>query len=132
MATNTKTKKPGKLSPEEIRKKEFEAAVALIREKEPEMAQSIDEAIIFIGKTYADKYSKSPIPTKGLIYHHDDKAKGYNMGQAARYISRYLTDGFAKSDNPTDLKKCLHYLFFELTRLIRLDKVKEKAKDIIE
>jgi hypothetical protein len=132
MATSTTTKRTPKLSPEAARQKSFNEAVALIRKKEPEMAQAIEEMVIHVGGTYGDKYANSPIETKGLIYWADDKAKGYNIGQAARYIQRYLTDGFKKSDNPTDIKKCLHYILFELTRLIKLDKVKVKSKDIIE
>lgn len=110
----------------------FTEAIELIRLKEPEMAQAIQETTIHIAETYKDKYANSPIETKGLIYWHDDKAKGYNIGQAVRYCQRYLTDGFNKSDNPTDIKKGLHYMLFELTRLIKLSLVKKKSKDIIE
>lgn len=125
-----RAKKP--ISPATLRKSQFEEAISLIRFKEPEMAEAIEDMVIHIGATYSDKYANSPIETKGLIYWKDDKAKGYNMGQAARYIQRYLTDGYKKSDNPTDIKKCLHYVLFELTRLIKLKDADSKSKDIIE
>lgn len=133
MATRLKkTLKKMSMTPQQLHEKAFVEAIKLIRVKEPEMAKAIEDTAIHIGQTYSDKYANSPIETKGLIYWHDDKAKGYNMGQAARYIQRYLTDGFRKSDNPTDLKKGLHYMLFELTRLIKRGKIENKTKDIVE
>ena len=43
--------------------------------------------------------------------------KAFNCGNAAKYLSRYMTEGFPKSNNPDDIKKAIHYLLFELKRL---------------
>lgn len=124
-----------KLSPEAQRKLDFQEALSVIGLKDPAMLRAIQELTIHAYKAdFTDKYGAdaSPIQTKGLIYHNSPLAKGYNVGQATRYIQRYMSGGFNKSNNPTDLKKGTHFMLFELSRLIRYENLDKMSKDIIE
>ena len=120
---------------EALRKSEFNEAIKKIAQKDPAMLRAIQELVIHAYKAdYTNKYGAeaSPIQTKGLIYHNSPLAKGYNVGQATRYIQRYMSGGFDKSNNPTDLKKGTHFMLFELSRLIRHEDMDKRSKDIIE
>ena len=52
-----------------------------------------------------------------MIKHNSDLAKGYLVGNATKYISRYFTANFEKSGNRKDLFKAVHYLLFEIMRI---------------
>ena len=93
-----------------------------IQAKEPDFYNALKDVIVYLGSTYEEKYAASPLDTKGLLY--DKKlGKGANIHNATKYIQRYATEGFSKSEMPIDLKKSIHYLLFELTRK---EKIKEK------
>lgn len=102
-----------------------------IDEKEPEMYEAIKELIDYVSNTYKDKYEKSPLgnPAKQILYSKDGKAA--NLFTAIKYIQRYSTEGFDKSDDPDDLKKAIHYLLFELVRVNRKKPIGERVTDII-
>ena len=86
-----------------------------IKEKDPKFHASICELVDYLATTYDDKYANSELPNEGIIYSKLN-GKGFNMGNAAKYISRYLTTGFQKSEMTADLRKAIHYCLFELTR----------------
>lgn len=75
----------------------------------------------YLDNTCQDKYSKSDIDNTGTIL-SDNLGKGFNIGNATKYISRYATVGFEKSEQRTDLLKAIHYLIFELIRIKGIDK----------
>lgn len=89
-------------------------ALFLLRQKDPLMANVLSEVLTYLSSTYGDKYAASPLSTMGVIL--APVGKGFNMGNAAKYISRYITEGYSKSDNPQDVIKALHYCLFELMR----------------
>jgi hypothetical protein len=90
-------------------------AMNSILRKDPTMAIVLQEYMIYLASTYDEKYAKSPIPTNGVIY-SKDHGTGFNIGNASKYLSRYMTKGFDKSENPRDLDKAIHYCMFELAR----------------
>lgn len=84
-------------------------------EKDKEFHDITIDVLAYLLTTYDDKYQNSDLDTVGIInskYH----GKGFNVGNAFKYISRYLTEGYDKSNNPQDLMKAIHYLLFELRR----------------
>jgi hypothetical protein len=92
-------------------------ALDKIKEADPDFYKSIEDVVNYLASTYDDKYHKSELRNDGIIY-SDNLGKGFNMGNAAKYISRYLTTGFQKSEMPADLMKAIHYCLFELTRKV--------------
>lgn len=90
-------------------------AMNLMIRKDPVFAKVLQDLMIYLGSTYSDKYHKSPIATKGIIY-HEAYGKGFNIGNSTKYLARYLTEGFEKSNMPKDLNKAIHYCLFELAR----------------
>lgn len=97
----------------------LQRAFEIIEGAESNMSEAILQTIEHIAGTHSDKYVNGAIETKTLIYHDSDFGKGYNVGCGVKYLQRYLTKGFEKSENPADLKKSLHYVFFELARVIK-------------
>lgn len=79
-----------------------------------EMAVVLADLIDYIISTYGDKYEKSNIPVGPFIV--SQYGKGYNCGNALKYLSRYCTEGYEKSDNVKDIFKAIHYLLFEIKR----------------
>lgn len=73
------------------------------------------DTIFYLADTFGDKYAGADIDTKGMLY-SEKYGKGFNMGNALKYISRYCTEDFEKSNNEKDLLKAIHYILFELTR----------------
>lgn len=77
---------------------------------------ALHDVLLFIGKTFEDKYeSHQDIGLEGLKFMGPHGA-GFNVGNAAKYLKRYLTIGYAKSGNIEDLYKAIHYLLFEIAR----------------
>ena len=67
-------------------------------------------------ETYEDKYCSEAFPAldlQGLISGGTKQGSGFNIGNAAKYLKRYMTDGKDKSYDPKDLLKAIHYLLFE-------------------
>ena len=71
-----------------------------------------------IGETkhFGDKYEKNEIISFKTLRKDEKLGKGFNVGNAAKYCARYLTEGHSKSEIKTDLYKSIHYLIFELMR----------------
>jgi hypothetical protein len=76
------------------------------------------DLIEYLKTTYSDKYTdtSSPLDTKAFTY-HPQHGTAVNMFCASKYMQRYMTNGYSKSNNPVDLFKAIHYLLFELARL---------------
>lgn len=74
----------------------------------------------YINSTFEDKYESSALPEIDLtgLMRHSKGGRYFNCGNAAKYLKRYMTDGFSKSNNPDDLYKAIHYLLMELDRRI--------------
>lgn len=92
-------------------------SLGIIKDKDPAMYASLVQFTDYLVSTYAEKYANSELRNEGIIY-SPSLGKGFNMGNAAKYISRYITTGFTKSEMPDDLKKAMHYCMFEYTRKI--------------
>ncbi len=71
-----------------------------------------------ITSTYNDKYESSVLPEIDLtgLMRHSKGGRFFNCGNAAKYLKRYMTDGYTKSNNPDDILKACHYLVLELDR----------------
>lgn len=97
-------------------------ALDKIKEKDPEMYQALSEVIAYIQSTYEDKYAdeEGVINTKDFLYHRK-YGKGANMFTVAKYINRYCTEGYEKSEMIIDLKKSIHYIIFELIRKVHYE-----------
>jgi len=138
---------PEETAPENLPKKDDETEVSIIvKDNDPfadALASLLDDyiavvesrdgvAVVIAGlmeylkTTYSDKYTdtSSPLDTKDFLY-SDDHGKSVNMFCAAKYMQRYMTDGYSKSNNPQDLFKAIHYLLFELARL-KLKELKDE------
>jgi hypothetical protein len=86
-----------------------------ILDKDPAMFDAIGHLSEYLASTYDDKYANSELRNEGIIY-SPNLGKGFNAGTAAKYLSRYITTGFSKSENPSDLIKAIHYSLFEFIR----------------
>jgi len=89
---------------------------------DPEIVESLADLVHYIHSTYSDKYEADTFPAVDLygLMRNSPHGKGYNIGNASKYLKRYLTDGYPKSSNPQDLMKAMHYIIFEITRLNNL------------
>lgn len=94
---------------------EFFEALALISHKDPNLTRVIGNLLVYLSGTYQDKYAASDINTRDLFM-GETLGKGFNIGNAVKYLARYATEGYSKSNNPIDLQKAVHYLLFELMR----------------
>lgn len=93
---------------------EFEGG-EVIKEKDPYFHDEIVKVINYLASTYGDKYAKADLDTKGILL-SETLGKGFNIGNAFKYLSRYSTTGYSKSENKEDLYKVIHYCVFELQR----------------
>jgi len=84
--------------------------------EDPDLGLVLANLIEYLGTTYTDKYAdgSNEIDTKAFLY--GKNGKSINIFQAAKYMGRYNTEGYEKSENPVDLMKAIHYLLFELVR----------------
>ncbi len=89
-------------------------AMNVIIDRDKHMAIVLQNLLIYLAKTYDDKYQASPIDTMGMLM--SESGKDYSICNSVKYLSRYLTKGFEKSENPQDLQKAIHYCLFELKR----------------
>jgi hypothetical protein len=90
-------------------------ALQTIMQGDVAFANSLVETIEYLASTFSEKYADADLDTKGVIYSRTN-GKGFNAGNASKYLSRYMTTGFSKSEMPIDLKKAIHYCLFEITR----------------
>lgn len=83
---------------------------------DPMMGDAITEVLLHIAGTYGDKYEEAfpLVDVYNLKYNGGIISSGFNVGSAVKYLKRYLTVGFEKSYNTTDIKKAIQFLLFEL------------------
>lgn len=96
--------------------KAFEEFGTLV-ENDPFILISLAKVASHVNKTYSDKYNTDfpEIELNGLM-RHSKHGKGFNIGNASKYLRRYFTEGFSKSSDPDDLLKASHYILMELDR----------------
>ena len=79
------------------------------------VVRAINEMEDYHASTCGDKYGAAVMDTMSLIM-NDEHGKSINIFNAFKYLSRYITSGYEKSDNRKDVIKAVHYLLFELAR----------------
>ena len=79
------------------------------------VAEQITEIIAYSNKCITDKYNKSSIDCKPIIL-GPETGLGFNIGNATKYLSRYINKSGNKSRNRLDLIKAIHYILFEMKR----------------
>lgn len=106
-------------------------AIGKIAEAEPEFLVAVAETLDFISKTYSDKYegSKALLDTKAQLY-HPVRGAAINPYQMSRYLQRFMSEGFAKSENKNDVIKIIHYGLFDMVRMNRMGNAKNA--DIVD
>ena len=87
-----------------------------IENKDPELFQALISFMYHVQSTFSDKYEINTISLKD--FKKSVEGKGFNIGNALKYLIRYNTKGFAKSESITDLDKAIHYILFEKIRLM--------------
>ncbi len=89
-------------------------------EFDPALFLTFAKVAKYINSTFDDKYEASAFPEIDLtgLMRNSKGGRFFNCGNAAKYLKRYMTDGYAKSNNPDDVYKALHYLLLELDRRI--------------
>ena len=80
------------------------------------LSKSIDSLIDWISFCSSQKYNKSKIDPKEIIL-NDITGIGFNIGNANKYLSRYISNKGEKIKNSNDLLKALHYILFEHSRI---------------
>jgi hypothetical protein len=75
----------------------------------------LDDVIEYVGTTFDDKYENSMIKPMDMLM--GENGKILNVFNATKYLSRYSTEGYEKSDNPKDLMKAIHYILIEMNRV---------------
>ncbi len=80
------------------------------------LLEPFKDLLLHIKKTQSDKYEEGAnlIDLYGMKYSATRTSSGFNVGNAASYLKRYLTEGFDKSYQTEDLLKAIHFLLFEL------------------
>lgn len=86
-----------------------------ITRNDKDMTIALGNLFCYLSSTYGDKYANAEFNPKN-IYLGQISGRGFNIGNAIKYLSRYQTDGYKKSYNIEDLYKAIHYLLFELIR----------------
>lgn len=86
---------------------------------DPEQLQTLGRIIQHVALTFSDKYQSdvTKIVDTRHILTKSVNGKMANMHSSLKYIQRYMTNGYEKSENPIDLLKAIHYLIFEFTRI---------------
>lgn len=81
------------------------------------MHSALQDLINYLASTYSDKYASpaAMFNTKDALY-NIVHGKSINAFQAGKYLTRYATTGYSKSENVVDLYKACHYVLFELVR----------------
>jgi hypothetical protein len=97
--------------------REINTMVSEIMQKELSAADVLYDVIKHIHGTYSDKYQSDVtdwLDTKALLLSKGGKVA--NVHSASKYIQRYSTIGFEKSENTIDLLKAIHYIMIEIQR----------------
>ena len=74
------------------------------------------EVMDYHDSTLEDKYEGVEGNSNMSQIMSDAHGKSINTFSASKYINRYMTEGFEKSDDRKDIVKAIHYLLFELAR----------------
>ena len=77
--------------------------------------KELQEISEYADKCYSGKYNQSAIDPKPLIL-GPKTGLGFNIGNATKYLSRYINKSGNKSRNRLDLIKAIHYILFEMKR----------------
>tara|TARA_R100001244_G_scaffold127773_2_gene98546 strand:- start:385 stop:1377 length:993 start_codon:yes stop_codon:yes gene_type:complete len=77
--------------------------------------KEIDKVINWIYECSKGKYNKSEIDPKLFIL-GKKLGMGFNIGNAAKYLSRYISNSGKKLYNERDLLKSIHYILLEMKR----------------
>jgi hypothetical protein len=62
----------------------------------------------------SDKYYHSALSCEYLFT--CEFSEVFTLGNAYKYLSRYITEGFAKSGNAQDIYKALHYIYLTVNK----------------
>ncbi len=91
----------------------------IISEKDPELFYALVDIISYVSTTYGDKYEASGMPNIGktIATQSPTLGKGANVFNIIKYVQRYGTTGFEKSENIKDIYKAVHYALFEIMRV---------------
>lgn len=90
---------------------EIDKALDLIFVNDEEFFKELESLVLYLASTYKDKYeddSRNPFHPKEFL------TKEVTMFNVSKYLRRYTTSGFEKSNNPKDVLKAIHYLLMEL------------------
>jgi hypothetical protein len=87
-----------------------------IEQKDNEFYQELKKLILYLDSTYTDKYEGEDGKNYSKNKLLSKEGKAANIFTALKYIQRYDTVGYSKSENPVDLLKSMHYLLFENLR----------------
>lgn len=78
------------------------------------LTAAITDVTTHIIQTMGDKYEVSQEADLSGLMRGSPHSPGFNVGNALKYCKRYLSSGFAKSNNVEDLHKAIHYLLMEV------------------
>ena len=97
----------------------FSDNLNLVMNKDPELFDTIIQLISYLSTTYGDKYEQGGRPNFGKEFLLSSNSPDTSIFNSIKYLQRYCTVGFEKSNNPKDLMKAVHYILFELQRRAR-------------
>ena len=87
-----------------------------IESKDPELFNIIVDVVSYLATTYGDKYEASGKVNMGKEFLLSSASSDTAIFNSLKYLQRYCTVGFEKSQNKKDLMKAIHYTLFELQR----------------
>jgi hypothetical protein len=89
--------------------------IEFLANRDLEITLCLADFVSYLPTTYSDKYEAtgSNIAKDFLLNSKSSDAAIFN---AVKYLQRYATVGFEKSQNVKDLYKAMHYILFELQR----------------
>ena len=85
------------------------------KDKGINLNKEIKEIQEYVDKCCSGKYNQSVIDCNPIIL-GPKTGLGFNIGNAAKYLSRYSNEDGEKSRNRNDLIKAIHYILFEMKR----------------
>lgn len=92
------------------------SSLSTIIDKDIDFGIEVIGLLDYLASTYSDKYESEDngFNPKEILLSKEGKAS--NMKDVAKYLRRYNTSGYSKSENTEDILKSIHYLLFELQR----------------
>jgi hypothetical protein len=82
-----------------------------LADKDYTFFMQVEKLVNYLASTYDDKYEASE---PNAFHPRELLTKEVCMFNASKYLKRYSTEGFEKSDNPNDVLKAIHYLLMNL------------------